>query len=359
MTHPGDGAAIHHCPPQARWLVVRLLAAAILVVVCVVAAELGARVFWRARAHIPLRHPSRALYISYPDLAWVDGTHPMRGDGRYNILLLGGSTLHQDWGPVAAALAEDMAYHGQRNVRIYDLAYPAHTSRDSRLKYAALEQARFDLVIVYDGINDTRANNVPPALFQEDYGHITWYQVANALATYHRKASFALPYTARYVGLRISQVLHPGRYIRSATPSPAWVEYGRDPRSVVSFTHNLEVILALARRRGDRVMLMTFAMHVPRNYSLERFELKTLDYGLHYKPIEDWGRQEYVEQAVAAQNEAIRALAAQHREVLFVDQARLVGGTARYFNDSCHLTVMGAARFVENIVATIPEAAGR
>ena len=66
-----------------------------------------------------------------------------------------------------------------------------HTSRDSWLKYAALGEARFELVVFYDGIVERlrgtqdqgeimkkkkdetkrRANNAPPDIFREDYAH--------------------------------------------------------------------------------------------------------------------------------------------------------------------------------------------
>ena len=36
------------------------------------------------------------------------------------------------------------------------------------------------MVVVHDGINDTKMNNVPPARFQEDYGQVPWYQIVNA-----------------------------------------------------------------------------------------------------------------------------------------------------------------------------------
>jgi hypothetical protein len=319
----------------------------------VASGELAARGFWRLRFHVPIRHPSRILYAYYPQLRRLDDARPRRGDGHYNILLLGGSTLHPDWGPVAAALAEQLAYSGRRDVRIFNLAYPAHTSRDSWLEYAAIGQARFDLVLVYDGINDTRANNAPPDIFREDYGHYSWYETVNALAAYQGTASFALPYTLKFLALRVRQALTRNRYVPTTLPPKQWLQYGRNPRSAVSFARNLEAILALAAQRGDRVMLMTFATYVPENYSLEAFEGKRLDYGLHRKPIEDWGRREDVLNAVAVQNEVVRSLAARHDGVLFVDQARLMAGTPRYFNDPCHFTVAGASKFAENVVAAV------
>jgi hypothetical protein len=151
----------------------------------------------------------------------------------------------------------------------------------------------------------------------------------------------------------VRQALTRDRYVPAGLPSKQWVQYGRNPRSAVSFRRNLEAILALAVRRGDRVMLMTFATYVPENYSLEAFEAKRLDYVLHLKPVEEWGRREDVVNAVAVQNEAVRSLAARHDGVLLVDQARLMAGTPRYFNDPCHLTVAGASKFAENVVAAV------
>ena len=117
----------------------------------------------------------------------------------------------------------------------------------------------------------------------------------------------------------------------SDEPRPNWTQYGADPRSVASLTENLEAILNLAAGRRDRVVLMTFAVHVPQDYSLEAFQGKRLDYVLYRKPIEDWGRPQDVLKAVTAQNEVVRRLAARHPGALLVDQAALMDGTPRFF----------------------------
>lgn len=317
---------------------------------CVGAAEVAARAFWRLFYGVPLRHPGRILYAYYPELNRVDAGQPTRGDEYYDILLLGGSTLHKDSGSVQRVLWEQLVYNGLRKVRIFNLAMPAHTSRDSWLKYAALGKARFDLVIVYDGLNEARANNVPPELFQEDYGHYSWYEIVNALAPYHGTASFALPYTLRYLVIRIHQTLMSDRYVPTDRPRPDWIHHGEDLRSAASFKHNLDAILSLALKRADRVVLMTFALHVPKDYSLEAFRAKRLDYVLHVSPIELWGKREHVLAAVASHNEIIRSLASAHPEVLFVDQATLMNGSSRYYNDPCHFTVAGSEQFVENLL---------
>jgi hypothetical protein len=317
-------------------------------------AEVGARAFWSARFAVPFAHPDRILYGFYPELQRIDRKRPRPDDGFYDILFLGGSALHRNWGEIEQALQEQLAYAGHRNVRIFNLADRAHTSRDSRLKYAALGGARFDLVMVYDGINDARPNNVPPDLFRNDYGHYSWYEIVNALAPYHGAATVALPYTLRYLRVRIRQTLAPHRYAPSEAPRPEWLRFGSTYRSVEAFRDNIGAILTLAPRRGDRVLLMTYATYLPPNYTAEAFQQKQLDYGLHATPIELWGRPQDVIGAVAAQNAVVRMLATRHAGTLFVDQATLMAGSARYFNDACHLTVLGSEAFVENLMPSLP-----
>jgi hypothetical protein len=248
-----------------------------------------ARTFWRLRHGVPFGNPGRILYAYYPELRRIDKERPTRSDEFYDILLLGASTLHKNWGEVEQNLLEQLAYKGHRNVRIFNLAMRAHTSRDSWLKYAALGEARFELVVFYDGINEARANNAPPDIFREDYAHYAWYKIVNTLAPYHGTASFALPYTLRYLAICMQYALTKDRYVPIHSPRKDWVQYGRDPRSAVSFKHNLGAILDLASRRGDRVLLMTFATYIPKDYSLEGFKAKRLDYGLHLAPLELWG----------------------------------------------------------------------
>src|SRR5215471_18610955 len=328
----------------------RLILFLISALLCIVSAEVAARAFWRFRHGVPFGNPSHILYAYYPELKRVDKERPTHGDAFYDILFLGESTLDKNWGEVEQNLLEQLAYKGHRNVRIFNLAKPAHTSRDSWLKYAALGEARFELVVFYEGINEARANNAPPDIFREDYAHYFWYKIVNTLAPYHGTAWFALPYTLRYLAFNMQYALTKDRYVPKHAPRKDWLQYGRNPRSAVSFKHNLGAILDLAARRGDRVLLMTFATYVPEDYSLEAFKAKRLDYGLHGTPIEMWGTREHVLETVAVHNEIVRSLAAQHAGVLFVDQANLMAGNPRYFNDPCHFTAVGSSKFVEYLL---------
>ena len=339
----------HHTTRRGRWPT-RFIRFLLLVLLCAVSAEVAARAFWRLRYGVPFGNPGRILYAYYPELRRIDKERPTRGNEFYDILFLGASTLHKGFGQVEEDLLEQLAYNGHRNVRIFNLARPAHTSRDSWLKYAALGEARFELVVFYDGINEARANNAPPDIFREDYAHYSWYKIVNTLAPYHGTASFALPYTLHYLAISTQYALTEDRYVPKTRPRKDWLQYGRDPRSAVSFKHNLGAILDLAARRGDRVLLMTFATYVPEDYSLEAFEAKRLDYGLHLTPLEVWGTREHVLETVAVHNEIVRSLAAKHEGVLFVDQASLMAGSPRYFNDPCHFTAVGSSKFVEYLL---------
>src|SRR5258707_744797 len=51
----------------------------------------------------------------------------------------------------------------------------AGSSRDSLIKYLQLGDDQFELVIVYDGINDVRMNCCPREQFRDDYSHCSWY----------------------------------------------------------------------------------------------------------------------------------------------------------------------------------------
>jgi hypothetical protein len=311
-------------------------------------AEALARGFWWLRSSVA--SPDRALEALYPELRPLLDHPPGRGDSSFDVLLLGGSVLHESWGDVEAQVLEQLARAGHRDVRLHNLAQPAHTTRDSLVKYQALEGARFDLVVVYHGINDARANVAPPEVFRDDYSHLAWYELVNALAPAQGRARFALPATLRYLAARVRQALAPGRYAGSGRPRPEWLRYGSALKSAAVFERNVGGVLELAAGRGEPVLLATFALHVPRDYSLEGFREQRLDYLLFHSPLELWGDPSNVVAAVRAHDEALRRLAAGAPGAILVDEDRLMPRGARWFNDPCHLTSEGSAVFAGHLV---------
>ena len=325
---------------------------------CLAAAECAARIFWYWQFDVPLLHPGKILYSYYSELRAVDESQPSHHDGYYNILFLGGSVLNPYWSSIEQTMDQDLnlaaSKQGHRKVRIFNLAEPAHTSRDSLLKYAALDKARFDLVIVYDGINDVRANNVPPGLFRDNYDHYSWYQIVNVLSTYSN-TTVALPYTLHYIGLVLWQRFHDDDYIPTAFPRAEWTTYGKNPLTVLPFQHNIESIINMASQRKDHVLLVTFAIHVPKDYTWRKLWEGKLDYASANVPVEIWGEREHVETTLALHNSVIRNLAAAHPDVHMYDMALALPRSHRSFNDPCHLTAEGSVVFATLLDKLIEE----
>ncbi len=305
---------------------------------------------------MPIYDPGLVLYGIYPGLRTIDESAPRHEDEFFDVLFLGGSSISREYSEVEQAFLEQFAFDGYRkNVRVFNLAYPGDTSLDSVLKYSAAGEARFDLVIVYDGMNDARMNNAPPEVFRDDYGHLAYYEAVNHLAPYHRHAFFALPYSLVYLADRIRESVRKDEYIGDSLRED-WLRYGATPRSAEPFKANLERIIGLAAERGDRLMLMSFAGFIPSDYSFQAFKERRLDYGFHAfhpAPVELIGRPGDVTATLALHNDIVRGLAAAHKNVLFVDQARLMAGVSRYFNDSSHYTLAGASKFVADALGVL------
>lgn len=144
-------------------------------------------------------------------------------------------------------------------------------------------------------------------------------------------------------------------------PEPRWLDYGADVRTAASFEENLESILRIADRRGDPVLLMTFASYLAPGYSEEAMDDAKLDYtdGTYSYPVETWGRPANVVAGIRAHNDIVRRLAAAHPEAGFVDQEKRIPPGRRNFVDICHLTKPGSRVFVRNAIPEIRRALDR
>jgi hypothetical protein len=344
---------------QLKETLMYILSLLLTALICVVAAEIVARVTWSRRCGVPFRYPGRVLLAFYPEMRKLGKTPPNREDGFFNVLLLGGSLMGRAWGAVEQTLSEQLAVRGYRNVRIFNLSVPGQTSRDGWLKYAALGHARFELVVFSPSISDARANNVPPALFRHDYAHYASYETLNAMACYHGATDFALLYSLHYLALRTRYNVRKKRYVPFGIPRQEWLRYGMIPQNDEAFRNNVSAIVELAECRGDRLVLMTLAAYDPPDYSREAFEENRLDFALHLLPFEKWGKRENVLAALSRQNDTIRALASGHEGVVLVDQDSLIPRSASNFNDPFHLTVIGSYRFAKNLLNGLVHGLGK
>ena len=313
----------------------------------------AAALYWKLQTGAPLTQSVSVWDYHYPELraSELRDLPRERNDGTFDVLLLGGSVLEPAWGDVERELRQRLEQECGDNYRLINLGRSAHTSRDSLLKYGHIEDARFDLVINYDGINDVRMNNCRREIFRDDYSHCSWYRSFD-----QRLAAGTISLPAAV----LQQIETLGESIGRGPPaSDVEAGFGCDIKTPGPFRKNLEAILELAAQRGDTVLLQTFAWHLPADYSRERFERGELDYDLRSDgrscAAEMWSKPGCIGPIVEAQNDEVRSLVSKRPEVLLVDQAKLLPGGRENFVDLCHLTAAGSRRFVDNLWPAVEE----
>lgn len=293
--------------------------------------------------------PGSIVGCFYPELRKIQQRGTDDGDA-FRVLLLGGSVLHPAWGAFPETLHDVLARRSAREVEIYNAAAAGHATRDSLIKYRHLAAERFDLVIVYHGINELRANNVPAADFRGDYSHIAWYRRLAWIEAHPGLMRWsAVPYALHDVWIGIETLVGRYRPIPRIKPDPELLAHGAELKTPASFQQNLEAILALAHERDQPVLLMSYAYYLAPGYSKSAFRQRALDYGSHRVHVEVWGRPEHVVAGLDAHNAVIRDVAARHPEVAYVDQEAAIPDGALYWNDVCHLSVSGMLVFAEGI----------
>lgn len=318
--------------------------------------EATSRLYWSIGHGVDFFAPEEIFFAFYPEAASI-AKRPIRRDKEIDILLLGGSVLGIQYGNVGQLLAERLTLSLRRPVSVHNVARTAHTTLDSFFKYQALADQSFDVVFVYHGINELRANNCPPEVFREDYSHFAWYETLHDL---HRRTElewFTIPFTWNYI-LRQWRESSGDAYISRHRPREDWLRYGGDVKSATPFGHNLEAILSLAFERREPVVLASFAHHLPPDYSRGAFDAKRLDYSLHAFPVELWGRPEHVVRGLRQHNEVAERLARAAPHALWVDLDSGIEKTGRNFNDVCHLTGPGCMRFADLLLPAIFTALG-
>jgi hypothetical protein len=313
--------------------------------------ELASRVYWKTVKGIaPVR--AEAIFRTFYDElneANIHSVAPYHGDDTFDVLLLGGSVLHPIFGDIAERLRAGLEQKLGRKVRVVNLANLGHTTRDSLNKYARLKDKRFDLVLVYHGINDVRLNNTPPGAFKADYSHHTRFAQIAAIDRHKELPYLSFPYTAYYLTSSLAD-----RWQMTDRPRPEFIHYGKDIRTPPAFEANMEALASIAKERGDRLLLLTYAYHIPANYTEEALAAGQLDYGASASmSARGWGEAENVVKTIDLHNEATRRVAARHPEAILIDQAERMPKRGTYFVDPCHLTKAGCARFVDNVLADL------
>lgn len=328
-----------HLPsrPGRRWLFV-----SIWLVFCGSLLWLAGKSYWWFTAAVPPTQEPSVWDHHYPLLrrSGLLDQIPRHDDGQFDLLLLGGSVLVPGWTQVQAELEQRLEAAVPGRFRLYNLGESGYTSRDSLIQYEHLAGRQFDLVLVYDGINDVRMNCCPPEEFRDDYTHFSRYA---ALRRHLAAGRINLPRAALD---RLQVVVGTLPY---GTTHPQLLQYGADPQSARTLVANVEEIARLARERHDHLLLLTYAWYIPEDYSEARFKAGELDYATENAracTVEIWGNPPDVIRALTLQNDGLRELAARFPESGFVDLARDLPATGEHFVDPCHLTHAGSREWV-------------
>jgi hypothetical protein len=265
--------------------------------------------------------------------------------GTFRVLLLGGSTsfdptlafedsygrrLEEELGPSLAP----------RRVEVQVAAAPGFNSEHILIRYAAdAADLEPDLVLVMEAVNDVYACGMRSAPFRRDYGHM-----------------------ARIDGGTLGSLRDRTGLVRAASWYFARVlfsDFRRDPEADVAeadpgpFVRNLSAIVAVARSRGQAVVLCTqphrFRADVPeRDRVRGEAALRDFRNGVPLPGFLWFCR------AMARFNGEVRALAAREGLAL-LDLERLVPPRAELFLDEVHVSPAGAlleAREAARFLAT-------
>lgn len=323
---------------------------AIYIVFVLLILEVWARGYYVAKRHLGFFITANDMvYNWYPELRKVKDYR--YEPGQLNMLLLGGSVLTNKWGNVEESLKEASRRILGKEANILNLAESAQGTPDGFYKYTWITGKRFDDVLVYYGINEARANNIPSRLFRKDYSHYAWYEEIHFYFRHPflRKTPFVLPYFAKHLAVQLKkEVLFRKRYAPENSPRAEWLKYGGDIKTKQSFRENLLRIINAAKERNDELIIPTFAF----------YKIKPQDDatgGPDMKFTEIWGDYANVAAGIEAHDDVVRELAGSGG-FKFIDIQKAMDNEKAYFIDICHFTEKGSALYAKSVISAIRQA---
>ena len=325
--------------------------------------ELSSRAYFAIRGNSSFWWPDlQSVFYRELQDSGVLNAPQTREDGNFNVLLLGGSVLAPDFGKIDEFLAQRLNKDLGRTVKIYNLARAAHSSRDSLNKYLRLSEKRFDLVLFYHAINESRMNNVPPDIFRTSYIHASWYARLDALKQHFETPAITLFYALHYLWIKFGEKTGLVPYLPKHVPPDSWLDHGSNIRTDAAFRGNLSQLINNARKRGDPLLIVTFATYLPGNYNLDKpYDQQpegVNDYhGNGLSRIEAWGQASNVISAVAKHNSISRQLghstSKASKNVIFADLDATFPRRGEFFIDVTHFSLVGQKAFVNHVAPLI------
>lgn len=278
------------------------------------------------------------------------------------VLALGSSTMfNRHMGErLKTALQQKIGQKTGKKIELLDAGIRSHTTRADVMKLQLLAPYQWDVVLFYNGINDLWANHVLPEDFQADYRQLDpWYQ-RNALLDNSLLARYiynAFYWQLRSVNKKLGQPFLPD--YQFVFPKKPYIN-AAGFASLPVFASHLEQIIADSKSLGAKPVLMTFAFHLPDNYSRQDFLNKSLDYSnpdnYDSRDVYNWGPPDYVREGLSRQNAIIREVA-KRQGVTLIDVDASMSGQGRWFGDVCHFNDAGVDVFTALVAEALQQSA--
>ncbi len=288
----------------------------------------------------------------YPEIMPVLQTDIKKNGLQKNILILGGSVVSPGYSGLENRLDTMLTPHFPEGtqLRIFNLAVPAHSSLDNVRKYALLKEKQFDLVIYYEAINESRFNNISTKLFREDYSHVRWYRDFSLLLRHPELNFTVIPYALHLIYTRLGDRLHPGSLLELDQVEKQNLQYGDTIKSASSYRRNIETLVSIAASRNDKLLLISYTSYFPEGITLtgEESDMKYFAGCRFASPVTIWGTPDHVRKSIAAHNRQLEEVALS-RGVRYLDMKSLFPARQEYFCDVCHFSEEGARLFARTL----------
>ncbi len=263
------------------------------------------------------------------------------------ILVLGSSTMFNRH--MGERLKTALQQKTGKKIELLDAGIRSHTTQADVLKLQLLAPYQWDMVLFYNGINDLWASHVLPEDFHDDYRQLDPWNYRNLLLDNSLLARYSYNFFYyKFKPFAQYQFVFPKKpYINAANFA-----------SLPVFTANLEKIVSISKNIGAKPVLMTFAFHLPENYSRQAFLDKQLDYSnpdnYDSRDVYNWGPPDYVREGLTRQNTIIREIA-KKQDVILVDADAQISGQGIWFGDVCHFNDAGVDVFTALVATTLQE----
>lgn len=324
----------------------------IVVFILLISLEVASRSFLKIKSGYFFPSVHEVLVSYYPVLNKVNNWD--YDTNRINILILGGSVVYPDTVPGKTADQNVKATFCSFNewdpgkYNVLNLAFPAHTTLDSRYKLEYLMGKRFDYVFIYHGINDVRANHIDAVFFDNAYRHIEYYDELYVLKRHQELPYISICYSLDLLWSKVRVLIGMNRYIPEYRYDKVCFQHTRK-----TFKANYLAMIDMVHQLQAIPVIFTFANYQPTDYSKEKFLEGKLDYATNYYPTELYGSADCVPGLIQMHNAIIKQLAKEKaNELLFYDLEQHISKDKYHFMDICHLTTEGC-RIMYNAIDSL------